>query len=97
MIAAPIESSRRTPALSPGQRLVRLVSRAAGIPLILLARAYQLLIRPLLPASCKYLPTCSEYFIEAVQRHGPVRGGWLGFRRVLRCHPWCRGGIDPVP
>lgn len=72
-------------------------ARAIAWMLILCARAYQFAIRPLLVGSCKYLPTCSEYFIEAVHRHGPFRGGWLGFRRVFRCHPWGRGGFDPVP
>ncbi len=65
--------------------------------LILCVRAYQFMVRPLLAGTCKYLPTCSEYFVEAVGRHGPFRGGWLGLRRVLRCHPWGRGGFDHVP
>ena len=65
--------------------------------LILLVRGYQATIRPLLFGSCRYHPTCSEYAIEAIHRHGPYRGGWLGLRRILRCHPWGAGGFDPVP
>lgn len=48
-------------------------------------------------ACCRFHPTCSEYCLEAVQRHGAVRGLWLGLKRILRCHPFCEGGIDPVP
>ena len=65
--------------------------------LILLIRAYQFALRPLLVGTCRFSPTCSEYTIEAIQRRGPVHGGLLGMRRILRCHPWSRGGYDPVP
>jgi putative membrane protein insertion efficiency factor len=60
-------------------------------------RGYQLLIRPLLTGSCRYLPTCSEYAAEAVVTYGALRGGWLGLKRVLRCHPFGGAGLDPVP
>jgi putative membrane protein insertion efficiency factor len=60
-------------------------------------RAYQLLLSPLLPKSCRFHPTCSHYALEALTRHGAVRGGWLAVRRILRCHPWNDGGYDPVP
>jgi putative membrane protein insertion efficiency factor len=66
-------------------------------PLIWLVRAYQLFISPLLPPSCRFYPTCSHYAIEALQKHGPLRGAWLAMRRVARCHPWHPGGHDPVP
>lgn len=62
-----------------------------------LIRGYQLLISPLLPASCRYLPSCSAYAAEALALHGPFRGGWLALRRILRCHPWGGSGFDPVP
>ena len=65
--------------------------------LILPIRAYQLVISPLLPPSCRYHPSCSAYAIEALTRHGPLRGSWLTLRRLLRCHPWGGSGYDPVP
>jgi putative membrane protein insertion efficiency factor len=65
--------------------------------LILAVRFYQAVIAPLLIGSCKFCPSCSEYFIEAVELYGPLRGGWLGAKRLLRCHPFGPGGIDPVP
>jgi uncharacterized protein len=66
-------------------------------PLIWLVRGYQLLISPFLPPSCRFYPSCSHYAIEALQRHGPLKGLWLAVRRVGRCHPWHPGGHDPVP
>lgn len=68
-----------------------------GMVLRGLIRAYQLLISPVLPPSCRFTPTCSAYAMEAVARHGAVRGSWLAARRVCRCHPWNEGGWDPVP
>jgi len=65
--------------------------------LIRLVRGYQRYVSPLLPDSCIYSPTCSEYMLEAVKKYGAVRGSWLGIRRILRCHPFHRGGYDPVP
>ena len=62
-----------------------------------LIRVYQLTLSALWPGSCRFEPSCSHYAQEALQRHGIWRGGWLACRRVLRCHPWGRGGIDPVP
>jgi putative membrane protein insertion efficiency factor len=65
--------------------------------LLALLRAYQLLIRPLLGANCRFYPSCSDYAREAVERHGAWRGSWLAVRRVARCHPYHPGGYDPVP
>jgi len=65
--------------------------------LIFLVRIYQWFIRPLIGPRCRFLPTCSEYAIEALHRHGVVRGSWLTTRRLCRCHPYNPGGIDPVP
>jgi hypothetical protein len=64
---------------------------------IWLIRAYQLLLSPYLPGSCRYHPSCSAYGIEAIARHGPLAGLWLTFRRLLRCQPWGDSGLDPVP
>lgn len=60
-------------------------------------RLYQRLISPILPNVCRFRPSCSEYFIEALQVHGVIKGSWLGIRRLLRCHPWGGSGFDPVP
>ena len=60
-------------------------------------RGYQVIIRPLLTGSCRYLPTCSEYAAESIVTYGALRGGWLGLKRVLRCHPFGGSGLDPVP
>lgn len=62
-----------------------------------LIRAYQVLISPLTPPSCRFTPTCSAYAITSVERYGVFRGGWLALRRIARCHPWSPGGYDPVP
>ena len=65
--------------------------------LIFGVRAYQVGLSPLLPASCRYYPSCSAYAIEALDRHGALRGSWLALRRLLPCHPFRPGGYDPVP
>jgi uncharacterized protein len=64
--------------------------------LIGLIRLYQMLISPLIPPSCRFTPTCSQYAIDAIELHGPWRGTYLATRRLLRCHPFTRGGYDPV-
>ncbi|MDP2811179.1 MAG: membrane protein insertion efficiency factor YidD [Rhodocyclaceae bacterium] len=66
-------------------------------PLIALIRTYQVAISPMLGRSCRFHPTCSEYAVESLRRHGPARGLWLAMRRIGRCHPWHPGGYDPVP
>lgn len=73
------------------------VTRALAQPLILLVKAYQLLISPLTGASCRFYPSCSAYALTALERHGLFRGTWLAVRRLLRCHPWNPGGVDHVP
>ena len=62
-----------------------------------LVRVYQLLISPLLGSNCRHAPTCSQYTIEAIREWGPVKGTWLGMKRISRCHPWGTHGYDPVP
>lgn len=65
--------------------------------LILLVKGYRLLLSPWLGSSCRFEPTCSQYALEALQKHGAGAGSWLAARRLARCHPWCAGGHDPVP
>jgi putative membrane protein insertion efficiency factor len=65
--------------------------------LLALIRAYRLVLSPWWGRQCRFLPTCSEYAAEAIERHGALDGGWLAMRRIGRCHPWCDGGYDPVP
>ena len=65
--------------------------------LILLIRFYQICISPLFPPTCRFTPTCSTYFIQAVEKYGVFKGSYLGIKRILRCHPWSEGGYDPVP
>ncbi|MCX5472532.1 membrane protein insertion efficiency factor YidD [Alcaligenes sp. A-TC2] len=65
--------------------------------LVLLVRGYQLFMSPLLGPRCRFYPTCSQYAIQALQTHGPLKGTWLAARRLVRCHPWHPGGHDPVP
>lgn len=67
------------------------------ILLIWLIRGYRVLISPLFPPACRFQPTCSKYALEAVERFGAWRGGWMAIRRILRCHPFHPGGYDPVP
>ncbi len=77
--------------------VIRRVERLASWLAILLIRGYQAGLRPFLIGSCKFHPTCSEYAVQAIMRHGARRGAWLGFRRLCRCHPIGPGGIDAVP
>jgi putative membrane protein insertion efficiency factor len=73
------------------------IRAAAQFAMVFIVRGYQVVIGPLLPSSCRYTPSCSEYALEAIDKHGPWRGGWLAVRRILRCHPFHPGGYDPVP
>jgi len=75
--------------------VIRLWRWFVGGILILMVRFYQRVIRPVLPPMCRFTPSCSEYFILSVQKHGPIRGGAKGVYRICRCHPWNEGGYDP--
>lgn len=74
-----------------------MIERALAAVMIGVVRVYQWTLSPLFPGSCRYSPTCSAYAVEAVTRHGPVRGAWLTLRRLGRCHPLGGSGWDPVP
>lgn len=92
-----MKSSSKQQRGRPLGRIADALSRITSALLVFLVRFYQFAISPLLIGNCRFVPTCSQYFIEAVRRHGPIRGTSLGLRRVLRCHPFGKGGIDPVP
>jgi uncharacterized protein len=89
--------------ITPGplNSAVRAVSkRAAGVAaagVLTLLRGYKVFLSPLFTGSCRFYPSCSDYMAEAVRRHGPWRGVWLGCRRLVRCHPLGGHGVDPVP
>ena len=84
-------SQAHPPARSAGlRRLPRLV-------LVYGVRGYQLVLSPIFGGACRYYPSCSAYAIEALERHGALRGGWMAIRRIARCHPFRPGGFDPVP
>ena len=68
-----------------------------GSALLAALRVYQIALRPLLPTHCRFVPSCSVFSREAIERHGAVHGTWLTMRRLARCHPWHPGGCDPVP
>ena len=78
-------------------KCAQLCKRIAIFPLIVLVRFYQLCISPLKPPMCRFTPTCSQYALQALRKHGPIKGVWLTVKRLLRCHPWGGSGYDPVP
>lgn len=75
---------------------MKVVAAALRLGALAFLRAYKWIVSPFLPPACRFLPTCSEYAAEAVERHGVVRGGAKAAWRLLRCHPFCKGGYDPV-
>ncbi|MDC1031290.1 membrane protein insertion efficiency factor YidD [Flavobacteriaceae bacterium] len=66
-------------------------------PFVLLIKGYQSFISPLLPPSCRYQPTCSQYTLESLRKYGLLKGGILGIKRISKCHPWGGSGYDPIP
>ncbi|MDE6416679.1 MAG: membrane protein insertion efficiency factor YidD [Duncaniella sp.] len=71
--------------------------RVARLIFVLPIRFYKGCISPMFPPSCRFTPTCSTYMLEAIMKHGILRGSWLGIKRIMRCHPWGGSGYDPVP
>lgn len=76
---------------------VRILTDLPADMLVFVVRLYQASLSGMIGRQCKFVPTCSEYFIQAVRRHGALRGGTMGLWRLCRCHPFSRGGFDPVP
>ncbi|MCI0508931.1 MULTISPECIES: membrane protein insertion efficiency factor YidD [Chromohalobacter] len=76
---------------------MRLLGKCFSGLMIGLLRGYQYVISPLLGPRCRFWPSCSQYAVEAIQIHGPLKGGWLALKRILKCHPGHPGGVDPVP
>lgn len=74
-----------------------IMRRLPALAIECLIRGYQIILAPLLIGGCKFCPSCSEYFIQAIREWGLLRGSWLGIKRIIRCHPFSPGGIDPVP
>ncbi|MEN6618457.1 MAG: membrane protein insertion efficiency factor YidD [Rikenellaceae bacterium] len=79
------------------QKLKKVSLWVASLPFLILIKFYQYCISPLKPASCRFTPTCSSYSLEAIKKHGPIKGLYLAARRIVRCHPWGGSGYDPVP
>jgi len=77
--------------------IMAILRQILGFPFIFLVKVYQWIISPLFPQSCRYTPTCSNYAIEAIKIWGPIKGVYLGAKRIASCHPWGSGGHDPVP
>jgi putative membrane protein insertion efficiency factor len=73
------------------------ILRIFSLPFIGLIKAYQWIISPVIGPKCRYTPSCSQYAVEALQKHGIFKGGWLTLKRISRCHPWGGHGYDPVP
>lgn len=76
---------------------MKIIKAVIGFIFLLIIRAYQYLISPLTGTSCRFTPTCSQYGVEAIKKHGPFKGGWLTLKRLGKCHPWGKHGYDPVP
>jgi hypothetical protein len=74
-----------------------IIKKILAFPLLLIVYMYKYMISPMTPASCRHYPTCSEYSVQALKMHGPLRGSILTVKRISKCHPWGSGGIDPVP
>lgn len=88
---------RSSPSYAAALQAVAPLLRLPQTVLICLVKAYRLLLSPWLGSACRFEPSCSAYSLQALQQHGAARGSYLTLRRLARCHPWCDGGLDPVP
>ncbi len=79
------------------RKLTSLLSKCLSRVMLAMIAFYRNCISPLTPPTCRYTPTCSQYAVEAIQKYGPLKGGWLALKRILRCHPFGGSGYDPVP
>jgi putative membrane protein insertion efficiency factor len=79
------------------QAILKLINAGLSAIFLALIKIYQVVLSPVLGASCRFTPTCSHYGIEAIKKYGPFKGGWLTLKRIGRCHPWGSHGHDPVP
>jgi putative membrane protein insertion efficiency factor len=79
------------------KKLKKIIKSILIAPFVLIIKCYQLCISPLTPPTCRYTPTCSRYSLEALKKHGPVKGLWLAIKRIVSCNPWGGSGYDPVP
>ncbi len=79
------------------KQIYNIIIKTITFPFLIVIKIYQWLISPLIPSSCRYTPTCSHYAVEALKKHGLFKGGWLGIKRISKCHPWGGSGHDPVP
>ncbi len=91
------EEKRRARCPSHQDGRIGLLSRVGNVPFLMVIYVYRVTLSPFLGGQCRYEPTCSWYGIEAYKRYGPIRGTWMTAGRILRCHPFAKGGYDPVP
>ncbi len=78
-------------------KMMKYIKNGLNLILIGLVQFYRIVISPLKPATCRFYPTCSTYTLEALRKYGPFKGSYLGIKRILKCHPWHKGGYDPLP
>jgi len=79
------------------KQIYKAIIKLVTFPFIIVIKIYQILISPLFPSSCRFAPTCSQYSLEALRKYGLFKGGWLGIKRISKCHPWGGSGHDPLP
>jgi len=79
------------------KQIYKAIIKLVTFPFIIVIKIYQILISPFIPSSCRFAPTCSQYSLEALRKYGLFKGGWLGIKRISKCHPWGGSGHDPVP